>query len=60
MIYDLNKNIIENKKLLKELSLIIRSFIKILFILIVLTSKTFLEKSLKKFKKILNINNFIL
>ena len=33
---------------------------RILFILIVFILKAFLEKSLKKFKKTLNINKFIL
>ena len=68
IIYDLNKKDVKNKKLLKELFLIIRTFIKKLlkefiknlFILIVSALKTFIEKLLKNFKKVLNTNNCIL
>ena len=68
IIYDLNKRDIKSEKLLKELSLIARpliekllkEFIKILFISIVPTSKTFSKKSLKESKKALNINELIL
>ena len=66
--YDLNKKNIEDKKLLKELSLIARFFIekllkksmKISFTLIVLILETFSKESLKKSKKALNINKLIL
>ena len=59
---------IEDKELLKELSLITRffikklleEFIKNLFILIVFILEAFLEESVKEFKEAFNINEFIL